>query len=72
MDNKLTTVVEMPTGSGKSYIATIVAEQYRVLGLNVAIVTSQDYLVQQLEDILGPVRHDIKVLAMQSALSRLE
>ena len=41
-----TTVVELPTGSGKSYVAAIVAEQYRQLGLNVAIVTTFNDLVE--------------------------
>ena len=57
MQNTLTTVFKLPTGAGKSFVATIVAEQYRKLGLKVAIVTTKSYLVDQLDDLLGPLRH---------------
>lgn len=72
MANNLTTVVELPTGCGKSYIAAIVAEQYRKLGLRIAIVTTHSFLAEQLKKMLGPLRFDIKVMTMQKALTKVD
>ena len=65
-------VVKIPTGGGKSFIATILADQFRRLNRKPVIVTTQSFLVDQYETMLGQMRHRIKVLTMQSILTKTE
>ena len=43
----------LPTGSGKSWIAVLLSDVLTSRGNRNAIVTSDTYLVKQLEDMLG-------------------
>lgn len=55
-------------GSGKSFIAAIIAKFYLKKEKRVAIVVPQTFLVSQMNRMLGSLRHCIKVMTMQSAL----
>ena len=55
-------------GSGKSFIAAIIANYFREKEKTVAIVVPQTFLVSQMNKMLGSLRHNIKVMTMQSAL----
>lgn len=53
---KAITVAKLPTGSGKTFIAALVAKYFLTKGLKPAIVTSEGYLVTQMEQMLGSFR----------------
>ena len=60
----------LPTGSGKGWIAVLLSRVLLAKGESNAIVTSDTYLVEQLEDMLGQCKHDFTILNMQQAISR--
>ena len=62
------TVAKLRMGSGKSFIAAIIANYYRKKEKRVAIVVPQTFLVSQMNKMLGSLRHSIKVMTMQSTL----
>ena len=70
--DKKTTVASIPTGSGKTYIAALLAKHYISKGLKVAIVTSEEFLVKQMSRMLGQFRFDVDILTMKSALCHYE
>ena len=49
------TVAELPTGSGKTFIAGLLAKYYVNKGNKVAVVTCNTFLVTQMKKMLGAV-----------------
>ena len=50
-----TTVATLPPGAGKTYVATLLAMKKENEGKSTAIVTSEGFLVTQMEKMLGPL-----------------
>lgn len=66
--NERVSVAPLPTGSGKSAIAIIIAEYFRAKGKKVAIVTTETFLVTQFHSMMGPLKQELDVLSMSEAL----
>ena len=66
------TVASIPSGSGKTYVAALLAKYYQKKGQKVAIVTTEEFLVSQMERMLGQFRFDVDILTMEQALLRYE
>ena len=62
------TIVQLPTGSGKTFIAAIIAEYYRLRNKRVVVVTSEEFLVTQMRKMFGEFRQEIKIETMERAL----
>ena len=48
--DSLLSVIHVPTGIGKTYIAALIAKIYQDKGLKVAIVSSSEWLSRQMRD----------------------
>jgi reverse gyrase len=63
-------VASLPTGSGKTFIAGLTAYFYNKAGLKVAIVTSDQFLVTQMLDMIGSIRHTIPFFPIEEAMTK--
>ena len=61
-DHRNMKVSILRTGSGKSFVAMILALYYHNLGKKVVIVTSQSFLVTQMRYMMGHLRQKVEVL----------
>ena len=67
-----TTVAILPTGTGKTFVAAIIAKYYQKRSKKAVIVTSHQLLVNQFEDILEDDRTNIEILTMEQVLLQLD
>ena len=70
-DRKIT-VASIPSGSGKTYIAALLAKYYQKEGKKVAIVTTEEFLVSQMKQMLGLFSYNVDILTMEQALLNYE
>ena len=70
--DRKTTVASIPSGSGKTYVAALLAKFYQKKGQKVAIVTTEEFLVTQMKRMLGQYRFDVDILTMEKALCHYE
>ena len=69
-DDRELTTLKVGTGCGKSFIAGILSVYLYNKGLRTAIITSDDFLATQLEEMLMGASEQIDILSMQNALRR--
>ena len=63
-------MIKLPTGFGKSFIAFLLALYYRRHGLVFAIVSTDNFLVQQMARQLGKARQSFHILTVYEAYKR--
>ena len=64
------TVAILPTGGGKTWLAGLLDQIYRKRNETVAIVTSKQFLVNQIKSMYGVHRHSCSVMTIAEALLR--
>ena len=67
-DKNRINVTILPPASGKTWLAVLISSVLTARGKRSAIVTTDSYLVRQLETDLGQCRQDFKILNMQQAI----
>ena len=67
-DKSVVNVNILPPGSGKSWMTVLLSSVLNSRGKKSAIVTCDNSLVKQLDDMLGSCRQDFTILNMQQAL----
>ena len=65
-------VCSLQTGTGKSFIAFLLAFYLMSMTEKVAIVTSKKHLVAQLREMLGHMRNDVDIITMKEAICSYE